>query len=220
MSGLVRPPADRRTERSAEPREVRERQLTDAALHCISTLGLRDTTVQEVAARAQMAAGSISQYFGSKNALFTAVLERLSEEFQTAWQAELGRCGPLPAERLRSFVLCYFDPSLCQQKKIAVWFAFWGEVKARPQYRAVCSGFDRLHDEALEQLCSEVIAAGDYPDLEAPAAAKIIASLCHGLWLEMLTGAGRPRREDLARLALRGLAALFPRDAEDLRPPG
>ena len=114
-------------------------------------------------------------------------------------------------------MLCYFDPSLCQQKKIAVWFAFWGEVKARPQYREVCSGFDRLHDEALEGLCSEVIAAGEYPDLEAPAAAKIIASLCHGLWLEMLTGAGRPRREDLARLALRGLSALFPRDAQDFR---
>jgi hypothetical protein len=33
----------------------------------------------------------------------------------------------------------------------------------------------------------------------------------------MLTGADRLRREDLARLALRGLAALFPRDAEDFR---
>lgn len=217
MSESPLQPAGPRAERTFEPREVRERQLIDAALHCISTLGLGETTVQKVAATAKMAAGSISQYFGGKSALFTAVLRRLSEEFESAWQTQLARCAAHPAERLRSFVLCYFEPSLCQQKKIAVWFAFWGEVKARPQYRAVCSGFDRTHDEALERLCADLIEAGSYRDLEAHAAAKIIASMCHGLWLEMLTGSGRPRREDLARLALLGLAAMFPRDADFFR---
>jgi TetR/AcrR family transcriptional repressor of bet genes len=202
----------RRMERTAEPRDVRERQLIDAALHCISTLGLRDTTVQQVAARARMAVGSISQYFGGKNALLTAVLRQLSEEFQSAWQQELARCAADPALRLRSFVLCYFEPALCQPKKIAVWFAFWGEVKARPRYRAVCSGFDATHDATLEGLCAELIASGGCRDLDAGAAAKIIASLCHGLWLEMLTGAGRPKRDELARLALRGLAAMFPKE--------
>ena len=53
-------------------RAQRAAQLTDAALECISTLGLRETTVQDVAARAGMAVGSISQYFDSKEMLFTA----------------------------------------------------------------------------------------------------------------------------------------------------
>ena len=105
----------------------------------------------------------------------------------------------------------YFDKSICQRRKIAVWFAFWGEVKTRPQYQEVCSGYDRVHDESLEALCAALIASGDYLDLRAPDAAKLIASMCHGLWLEFLTGGDGLKRPELARLAADGLGALFPR---------
>ena len=201
-------------------RERREAQLVDAALECIGTLGLRDTTVQDVAARAGMAVGSISQYFDSKELLFTAVLESLSEQFESAWRRGLGEAGDDPAARLRRFVECYFEPSICQRKNIAVWFAFWGEVKARPKYRAVCAGYDRVHDESLEELCRALIAAGGYTGLEPRATAKIIASVCHGLWLELLTGIDGLKRAELAMLARRSLAALFPRHAEMLEDAG
>ena len=78
---------DRRDRRRAR----REVQLVDAALECIGTLGLRDTTVQDVAARAGMAVGSISQYFESKELLFTATLRALSEQFESASQQP--ECG-------------------------------------------------------------------------------------------------------------------------------
>ena len=194
-------------------RERREAQLVDAALECISTLGLRDTNVQDVAVRAEMAVGSISQYFGSKEQLFTAVLRSLSEEFESAWRHGVAQAGSDPALRLRRFVECYFEPGICQRKNIAVWFAFWGEVKARPQYRAVCAGYDRLHDEALEELCRALITAGGYSSFEPRQAAKIIASICHGLWLELLTGSDGLKRTELAALARTSLAALFPRHA-------
>lgn len=202
--------------RSADRRDLRrgrrEAQLVDAALECISTLGLRDTTVQDVAARAGMAVGSISQYFESKELLFTAALRRLSEEFESAWRRGLVEAGGDPALRLRRFVECYFEPGICQRKNIAVWFAFWGEVKARPSYRAVCAGYDRLHDEALEEACRILIETGGYA-FEPRQAAKIIASICHGLWLELLTGSDGLRRAELAVLARMSLAALFPRHA-------
>jgi len=197
-------------------RERREAQLVDAALECISTLGLREATVQDVAARAGMAVGSISQYFESKELLFTAVLRSLSEQFESTWRRGLSEAGSDPASRLRRFVECYFEPAVCQRKNIAVWFAFWGEVKARPKYRAVCAGYDRVHDESLEELCRALIAAGRYNGLEPRAAAKIIASVCHGLWLELLTGTDGLKRAELAALARTSLAALFPRHAAEL----
>jgi TetR/AcrR family transcriptional regulator, transcriptional repressor of bet genes len=214
MARVVAEPrsADRRDLR----RERREAQLVDAALECISTLGLRDTTVQDVAARAAMAVGSISQYFESKEQLFTAALRSLSEEFESAWRRGLAEAGGDPALRLRRFVECYFEPGICQRKNIAVWFAFWGEVKARPKYRAVCAGYDRLHDEALEELCRVLIAAGGYSSFEPREVAKIIASICHGLWLELLTGSDGLKRAELAALARTSLGALFPRHAAAL----
>jgi TetR/AcrR family transcriptional repressor of bet genes len=194
----------------AARRARRQRQLIDAALDCIGSLGLRDTTVSDVARRAGMAVGSISQYFASKEQLFTAALAELSDEFEGACREHVGRAGSDPANRLRAFVLTYFEPSICQRRKVAVWFAFWGEVKARPQYRAVCAGHDQRHDEALEALCRALLGEGRSPAGEPAAIATLIAAMCHGLWLELLTGTERLGRADLARLALAGLAAYFP----------
>lgn len=201
--------------RSPALRNRRRKQLTDAALSCISTLGLRDTTVQDVARRAGMAAGSISQYFDSKEALYTAVLQVLSAEFAAAWQRGLERAGHAPAARLRSFVQTYFDKSICQRRKIAVWFAFWGEVRARPQYRAVCAGYDRHHDATLVALCASMDGGRTGPRLGPEGAARLVAAMCQGLWLEFLTGDTGLSREELARLAQRNLAALFPAAAGD-----
>jgi len=208
---LLRKAASGRPDSRTLRRAQRAAQLTDAALECISTLGLRETTVQDVAARAGMAVGSISQYFDSKEMLFTAVLRALAEEFEAAWRVGVAAAGDDAALRLRRFVECYFAPSICQRKKIAVWFAFWGEVKARPQYREVCAVHDRTHDRMLETLCEGL--ADETPGLPAASAAKLVASTCHGLWLEFLTGADGLRRTDLEMLALRQLAALYPHHA-------
>ena len=197
-------------------RDERERQLITATLDCISTLGLSETTVQAVAARAGMAVGSISQYFDSKSRLLTAALEHLSREFELAWRTALERDPDDAARRLGAFVRCYFLPATCQRRKIAVWFAFWGEVKARPQYQDVCAGYDRQHDETLLALCAAIIAEGGYQDVAAADAAKLIASMCHGLWLEFLTGRDAPGRAALARLAADGLGRLFPAHAAAL----
>jgi len=207
-----------KTRSSRRPREARERQLVEAAIHCMSVRGMRDTTVPDVAARANMAVGSINQYFESKEMLFTAALRALSDEFETAWRKGLEEAGPDPAPRLRRFVECYFQAAICQRKKIAVWFAFWGEARARPHYRAVCASYDQRHDEALEGLCRALISDGGYA-LEPSCAAKIVGSQCHGLWLELLTGSHRLDRNDLADLARTSLAALFPRHAQTLSGP-
>ncbi len=201
-------PLSSRANGRAVRRAVRATQLVEAALDCISTLGLRETTVQDVAARAGMAVGSINQYFDSKEMLFTAVLRTLAEEFEATWRRNLAAAGDDPALRLRRFVECYFAPTICQRKKVAVWFAFWGEVKARPQYREVCAGHDRTHDRMLESLCEGL--STETPGLAALSAAKLVASTCHGLWLELLTGTDGLRRAELETLALRQLAALYP----------
>jgi TetR/AcrR family transcriptional repressor of bet genes len=205
-------PVQTKIRSSRRPRGAREQQLIEAAIHCISVRGLRDTTVPNVAERANMAVGSINQYFESKELLFTAALRALSEQFESAWRKGLEVAGPDPALRLRRFVECYFQPAICQRRKIAVWFAFWGEAKARPHYRAVCASYDRRHDQMLESLCRALIIDGGYP-LEPSSAAKIVGSQCHGLWLELLTGSDRLDRNDLAGLARTSLAALFPRHA-------
>ena len=201
---------ERDAARSAR-RSARERQLVGAAMACISRLGLEATTVQAVAAAAGMAVGSINQYFRTKERLLTAVLVDLSAEFERAWRAALDGCEPDAGARLDAFVGCYFRPEICRREKIAVWYAFWGEVAARPQYRRVCAGYDRRHGTALVGLCADLIEGGGYAPMQSASSARLIAAVCHGLWLEYLTAPAPVSREACGRTAADTLRALFPR---------
>jgi TetR/AcrR family transcriptional repressor of bet genes len=216
MSRLARRPITRKVA-SAESgtltvldkrRERRRLQLIVAAIDCIAARGIRDTKIQDVAQAAGMAAGSINQYFETKESLFTATLQHLSEEFHWQSEANLARAGEDPAAQLSGFVLTYLHPQICQLSKVAVWFAFWGEVKARPHYRQVCQGFDQDHDATLRRLCLALL---DHDTARATMTAKIIAALCQGLWLEFLTGTDGLKRPDLTILLREGLKALFPK---------
>jgi len=160
-----------------------------------------------------MAVGSIHQYFDSKEALFAATLHNLASEFEQTWQRGLATAADDPAERLRAFAMAYFHPAVCTKGKVAVWFAFWGEVKARPDYRKVCEGFDSRHDDVLRRLAEDLIVEGGADRRTPAAAAKTIAALCQGLWLEFLTGSDGLSARDLAELALLSLGALFPSSA-------
>ena len=201
-------------------RAQRRQQLIQAAIDCISRKGIGDTTVADIARAADMAVGSITQYFSGKDALFTAVLQQMAQEFETAWRADIAQAGAGDAAgRLRAFLLTYFRADVCQRKKVAVWFAYWGEVRARPHYRAVCTGSDLVHDATLRDLCAALIRDGGYAELDPARTAKTLAALAQGLWLERLTGSDGLSRGDLARHALLGLRALFPRHAEAFTDP-
>ncbi|WP_374655128.1 TetR family transcriptional regulator C-terminal domain-containing protein [Dongia sp.] len=198
----------------AAKRQARRRQLIDATIDCISRKGIVDTTVPDIARSADMAVGSITQYFDGKDALFTATLAHMSTEFEAAWRADIAAVPENDAAaRLRAFLISYFRPDLCQRRKVSVWFAFWSEVRARPKYRAVCAAADAVHDVTLRDLCAAVIAEGGYAGLDATRCAKTLAALSQGLWLELLTGTDGLSREELATHVLLGLTSLFPRHA-------
>jgi TetR/AcrR family transcriptional repressor of bet genes len=196
-------------------RRERERRLIEATLDCIAELGLRETTVQDIAAAAGMAVGSISQYFEGKEALYTAALDAIATEFAARVAERVAAAGDAPAERLRGYIDAYFDASTGQRRKVAVWFAFWGEVRAQPQYRSVCEEHDRAHDATVQALVADLLRAAGRDPAEAGALAKLLTSSCYGLWLELLTGNPKPSRESLHALAYRQLAALFPSHATD-----
>ncbi len=189
-------------------REAASRRLIEATLDCIATLGLRETTVPDIAARAGMAVGSISQYFAGKEALYTAALDAMAREFAERVADRVAAAGPSPARRLCAYVDAYFDVRTGQRRKVAVWFAFWAEVQAQPQYQAVCAGHDRAHDALVESLVSDLVGPA-----HSAAQARLLTSCCYGLWLELLTAHPRPSREALHALAYQQLAALFPAHA-------
>lgn len=173
------------TKRTAA-RQERRQQLIDATMKCIAKKGMGSTTLSDVAGSAGLSQGIVNLHFESKDNLLNETLRYLADEYRTQFDKALRNAGPAPADKLQALMELDLRASICDRRKVAVWFAFWGEVKSRPAYQRICGEFDRYYDSVVEDLCRDIIAEGDYENLDANAMALALTSLTNGLWLSCL----------------------------------
>lgn len=167
-------------------KEARRQQLIEATIKCISERGIGSTTLGDVAREAGLSQGIVNLHFESKDNLFNETLRYLAEEYKSLFEKTLEKSGPDAADKLLALMELDLKPSVCDQKKIAVWFGFWGEVKAMPAYRKMCNDYDRGYDRVIERLSKEMIAEGKYDNINAKNIADVLSSLTNGLWLSCL----------------------------------
>ncbi len=167
-------------------KEARRQQLIEATIKCISKRGIGSTTLGDVAREAGLSQGIVNLHFESKDNLFNETLRYLAEEYKSLFEKTLEKSGPDAADKLLALMELDLKPSVCDQKKIAVWFGFWGEVKAMPAYRKMCNDYDHGYDRVIERLSKEMIAEGKYDNINAKNIADVLSSLTNGLWLSCL----------------------------------
>lgn len=172
--------------RRTASKEARRQQLIEATIKCISKKGIGSTTLGDVASEAGLSQGIVNLHFKSKDNLFNETLRYLADEYKSLFEKTLQKAGPGAAEKLLALMELDLKPSVCDQRKLAVWFGFWGEVKAMPTYRRMCNDYDRGYDEVLDRLCKEIIAEGNYRNVSARNVAELLASLTNGFWLSCL----------------------------------
>ncbi len=196
--------------RREEAKERRRLELIEATIRSIAKRGFSDTTLADVADIAGLSRGIVNFYFKSKDALFADTLRFLADEYRQAWQRALGRAGNDPAQRLRAILMVNFDPRIFSRKKIAVWYAFWGEAKSRPAYLAVCEEKDREYRRSLDSCVAAVIAEGGYT-MDAIAVSRSFDAVTDGFWLDRLSDPHCPPVEEFIAATDLMLSTYFPR---------
>ena len=202
------------TEKSARRtanRERRRQQLIAAAVKCIARKGIGRTTTGDVAREAGLSQGIVNLHFDSKENLFNETLRYLADEYRTQFERVLARSGPAAADQLRALMKLDLSPAICDRRKIAVWFAFWGEVTARPAYRSICEEADEYYDEVVERLCDELVADGRYRDVTGAGVATVLASITSGLWLSCLVSPKSFNRREAMDAIDEYLRCVFPK---------
>jgi len=179
---VTAPPANRRT----ASRAARRQQLIDATMKCIARKGMGSVTLADVAGEAGLSQGIVNLHFESKDNLLKETLRSLAGEYREKFDRALRKSRPHAADKLRTIMELDLGPSICNQRKLAVWFAFWGEVKSRPTYRHMCDQWDQLYEEVVAGLCDELIADGNYRNIDATIVAYGLSSMINGLWLSCL----------------------------------
>ena len=146
--------------------------LIRATVAAISRHGLSELTSAKIAAAAGHTAASINFHFGSKEALLLATLREVSEEFADAMARVLEEAGDDDLQALLAIVDASLGRGLSDSHKIAVWYAFLSESKARADYQRICGERDAAWNRMVADICKRLIAArgkGAWPDADAVA---------------------------------------------------
>ena len=198
------------TRRTAS-RAKRRQQLIDATMICIARKGLSSTTLGDVAKEAGLSQGIVNLHFESKENLLNETLRYIADDYKTRFNRALDKAPPDAASKLSALMELDLRPSILDRRKLAVWFAFWGEVRSRPRYREICKKSDEYYDEVLCSLCEEIIADGQYKNVSTPAVATVLTSMTNGLWLSYLISPKRFDRQIATNAVAEYLHSVFPK---------
>jgi AcrR family transcriptional regulator len=170
----------------AEPTADRRTAILDAALHVIGTRGLREATHRAVEAQAGVPHGSVTYYFGSRERLLAAAVDRMRE-------LDEGRVAAMAQQLVMAFATSGVDTVIEAVVEGAAQMFERDPVPMQARYEMLLAG---SRDEAIGRLIREctrlfwdlakpvVIAAGsDDPDGDA----RIIMAMVDGLYFDALT---------------------------------
>jgi len=188
----------------------RRGDLVEATIAEIAEHGLASLTLARVAGRAGMTVAMVSFHFASKDALLVATLHSLYEEYEAAIDRALEERSEDPGAALEALVALHFDPLLSDPRRVSVWYAFWGEARARTDYMAICGARDVDQERQLLELCRAVIERDGCRQLAPEAIAAGLSGLLEETWQCFLVDDGPAVRAERRRLCTAYLVSVFP----------
>lgn len=102
---------------------VRREALVRATIAEIGKAGSLDVTVSRIARRAGMSSALAHHYFGSKDQIFLAAMQRILSDFGAEVRAELAICPP--TDRAAAIIRACFAPSSFAKETISAWMTFY-----------------------------------------------------------------------------------------------
>lgn len=191
-------------------KEIRRQQLIDATIESISKFGISGTTMTTVTGFAGLSLGIVNFHFKNKQTLLEDTLRFLAKEHRDQWRRAMKAAGPDAAAQLLAIAEAQFHPSLYNRKKLAVWFAFYGEAAYRDSYRKIMSEMDAERWEISSGLCARIIEEGGYDVGQPGEIASTLEGLYDGFCLNILLYPGEFTRHDAKQRILGYFATTFP----------
>ncbi len=193
-----------------ESKQVRRQQLINATIESIAKHGISGTTMTTVTQFAGLSIGLVNFHFKTKQSLFEETLRFVAEEHREQWKKSARKASLSPQAKLLAIVDAHYHPKICNRKKLAVWFGFYGEVAYRATYRELMTQTDTERWETTINLCNQIITEGGYQDIDAHGVVNTLEGLYDGFCLNILMYPREFSNADAKREIRNYLAATFP----------
>jgi TetR/AcrR family transcriptional repressor of bet genes len=187
-------------------------KLINATIETIAKRGLGETTISHVAKKARVSQGYANFKFKSKENLLLSSLQFLSDEYKKSWSKILEDQNISPEERVLKIIENDFSPKIANRNKIAVWFAFYSEVKFRPSYLSICQYQDEIYSQQMEKLIQEINDKNNEKGLQANEISETFHSMVDGLWQRILFDPKNYTNEFCKKLVKNYFKTIFPKN--------
>jgi len=175
--------------------EIRRRQLIEATIASIHEVGLAESSLSRISARAGVSTGIVHHYFEDKAELLESTLRTLGTSLRRSVVRRL-IAAETPGERLMAVVDGNIGPDQFTPEGVSAWLAFWAQVPTHPRLARVQNVIiSRLHDNLVDAL--RRLGRKDAEEI-----ACVTEALIDGLWLRAALSADGPDPVRARRLVL------------------
>ena len=172
--------------RRALPKAERRNQLIKATIKCIAKKGLAATTMADITNEADLSVGIVNLHFKTKELLLIETLRFIADEYKEGFDQIFTSKSMQDLEKLKAIIDYDFSPRIINRNKLAVWFAFLGEVKARPIYQKICAQHDDEINHEICKLFSSLLSEKTKRKNDVELITSAYSALTDGLWLDIL----------------------------------
>lgn len=164
---------------------ARANQILDAAAALFAERGFHRTTTRDIAEAADVAEGTLYNYFANKDDLLIGVLQRLNESIDSISAS----AHQLPTDARDYFTSLLEIIQSVQEQNLVRMLAIISEIMANAELRQ--RFYSQLVDpgiQALERSLKSYASAGQIRQEDTPELARLLASLFIGLFFLELLG--------------------------------
>lgn len=168
-------------------KELRERQISDAALRLFSAQGFHNTTITQIAQAAGLGKGTIYWYWKSKEDLAFSLVSGMLQEFVRVIEGARDAEGPVVA-RLQNMVAEVAELYYRETEYLRLLWRFRVDRSHifSEEYTSRVGGYYLRMREALEGMIEEGIREGELRRVDPRRMAFILLGIAEGLELEWL----------------------------------
>jgi AcrR family transcriptional regulator len=190
---------------AAERRDARRRRLLDAGLDAFGTSGYASSSIEGLCTAAGVSTRHFYEHFDSREALLTAVYERVIEEVATSVHAASEGAPLEVVARSRAGLRAFIEPLLSDERKGRVVLIEVVGVSDALEHRRrdVVRGFAAV----AKAMSHRLIAAGAMPERELDLGMVLLVGAVNELLVDVMYRERRPSIDELVEAATRLYAA-------------
>ena len=201
-----------KTKKRIVNKPLNRQKLIQATLDTIVEVGIENTSVSQILAKAQLSRGMINLHFSNKESLLLEALKFHSQLYYQSWFENLKNVKTQsPAVRLQAIIESDLDACILNKDYIVVWYEFRGKARTNNSYRKYTDTRDKLYRDVYYKVCSELVKNESLKNTISRNVAHGVIAMLEGMWIDFYLHSDSFNRDSAKKTLFIFLSSIFPK---------